>query len=81
MTHSTRLLFYQNALHVFRNRMYDSEAEARDCPEGNMRLIENSETGLVRNEAIRTGLGLNVNYLDKIRQMTDKFYTHVGVSA
>ncbi|PWK59645.1 class I SAM-dependent methyltransferase [Roseicyclus mahoneyensis] len=51
MTPQTRLLYAQDALPVFQNRMYDSAAEGRDCPKGDMRLVEDLETGLVHNAA------------------------------
>ncbi|WP_296643782.1 class I SAM-dependent methyltransferase [Roseinatronobacter sp.] len=56
MTPQTRLLYAQDALPVFQNRMYDSAAEGRDCPKGDMRLVEDLDTGLVRNAAFRAEL-------------------------
>lgn len=56
MPPQTRLLYAQDALPVFQNRMYDSAAEGRDCPKGDMRLVEDMETGLVRNAAFRPEL-------------------------
>lgn len=45
-------LFYEiEQVPVFQNRMYDSEEEARNCPKGNVRLVENLITGLVYNES------------------------------
>lgn len=37
-------------LPVFQNRMYDSQQEAIDCPKGNLRLIEDPDTGLIYND-------------------------------
>lgn len=46
-----RELYRQASLPVFQNRMYDSASAGRDCPKGNMRLVENMQTGLVFNAA------------------------------
>lgn len=56
MTPQTRLLYSQEALPVFQNRMYDSAVEGRDCPKGDIRLVEDLDTGLVRNAAFRPEL-------------------------
>ncbi|WP_426050866.1 class I SAM-dependent methyltransferase [Brevundimonas sp. SL161] len=55
-TSDTRLLYQQDSLPIFQNRMYPSEAEARDCPKGDVRLVEDLETGLVVNGAFRPEL-------------------------
>lgn len=59
MTTKVRELYLQEDLPVFQNRMYASFEEARDCPKGNMRLVEDLETGLVRNHAFDPAI---VNY-------------------
>ncbi|MCC6007834.1 MAG: hypothetical protein JJU40_09160 [Rhodobacteraceae bacterium] len=56
MSAEPRLLYAQDDLPVFQNRMYDTEAEARACPRGDMRLVEDMATGLVRNAAFRQEL-------------------------
>lgn len=56
MTRQTRLLYAQDALPVFQNRMYESAAEGRDCPKGDIYLVEDLDTGLVRNDAFRPEL-------------------------
>jgi len=56
MTDSLRTLYTQDALPVFQNRMYGSREEGRDCPRGDMRLVEDMATGLVRNAAFRPGV-------------------------
>ena len=35
-----KLLYEQEQLPIFQNRMYDTESEARACPKGDMRLVE-----------------------------------------
>lgn len=48
---ASRELYRQMALPIFQNRMYDSAAQGRDCPRGDVVLIEDMATGLVRNAA------------------------------
>lgn len=43
------LLYQQKQLPIFQNRMYDTEAEAKTCPKGDVRLVEDQQTGLVYN--------------------------------
>ena len=44
-----KLLYKQDQLPIFQNRMYVSKAEAIECPEADMQLVEYLETGLVYN--------------------------------
>lgn len=52
----TKLLYQLDQLPIFQNRMYDTEAEAKACPKGDMQLVENQETGLVYNAAFHPEL-------------------------
>jgi SAM-dependent methyltransferase len=51
-----RELYTQLALPIFQNRMYDSVEDARNCPTGDVRLMESLDTGLVSNAAFRPEL-------------------------
>ena len=51
-----RVLYLQPDLPIFQNKMYDSVESARNCPKGQMRLVENPETGLVNNAAFDSSL-------------------------
>lgn len=51
-----RVLYLQPHLPIFQNKMYDSVESARNCPKGQMRLVENSKTGLVNNAAFDSSL-------------------------
>ncbi len=42
-------LYRVEQLPIFQNRMYDSAQEARGCPRGNVRLVQDLATGLVSN--------------------------------
>lgn len=46
---SERILYAVEQLPIFQNRMYDTEIEAKECPRGNMCLVENLDTGLIYN--------------------------------
>ena len=46
-----RELYRQEGLPLFQNRMYDSAEAARACPRGDIVLVEDMATGLVRNAA------------------------------
>ncbi len=52
----TRLLYQQEQLPIFQNRMYDTEVEAKACPKGDVQLVEDQETGLVYNAHFRPEL-------------------------
>ena len=43
---SERVLYKVDQLPIFQNRMYDTEAEAKTCPKGDVRLVESLKTGL-----------------------------------
>ncbi|MEW6521128.1 MAG: class I SAM-dependent methyltransferase [Thermodesulfobacteriota bacterium] len=55
-TSPAKVLYKIEQLPVLQNRMYDTAAEARLCPKGDMILVENLETGLVYNEAFEPHL-------------------------
>jgi hypothetical protein len=47
MNETMEPLYEQAQLPIFQNRMYEAEAEAKACPKGDMRLVEDQATGLV----------------------------------
>lgn len=44
-----RELYRAEQLPIFQNRMYQSAKEARECPRGDVRLVQNRTTGLIYN--------------------------------
>lgn len=42
-----RLLYEQNDFPIFQNQMYDMAKEARNCLQGDIRLVQNRRSGLV----------------------------------
>jgi hypothetical protein len=51
-----RELYRIEQLPVFQNRMYESAAEAQNCPRGDVRLVQNTATGLIYNADFRPEL-------------------------
>ncbi|GAB5511104.1 MAG: class I SAM-dependent methyltransferase [Hyphomicrobiales bacterium] len=51
-----RELYRQDDLPIFQNRMYESAQAGRACPKGQMQLVEDLSTGLVRNAAFDAAL-------------------------
>lgn len=49
-------LYEQPAFPIFQNRMYDSAEEARACPRGDIRLVQDDLSGLVFNAAFQPEL-------------------------
>lgn len=49
MTTSPGILYEQKGFPVLQNRLFASRDEARNCVTGDIRLIQNSSTGLIEN--------------------------------
>jgi SAM-dependent methyltransferase len=79
---SRRELYTQVGLPIFQNRMYDSIEDARSCPKGDIRLVEDLVTGLVSNVAFRPELmNYDSNYQNE-QGVSPLFRTHMeGIAA
>jgi SAM-dependent methyltransferase len=53
---TTRTLYQIEGLPIFQNRIYDSELSAKHSPLGDIKLVEDLETGLVYNDMFRPEL-------------------------
>lgn len=51
-----RTLYHQAQMPVLQNRVYSTRREAVDCPKGDIRIVENQETGLIYNAAFDSRL-------------------------
>ena len=51
-----RLLYRQDCLPIFQNRMYESQEAGRNCPKANIELVEDMNSGLVYNAAFDANL-------------------------
>lgn len=78
---NTNLLYEANDFPVFQNRMYDSCKEAQASQKGDIRLVENLETGLVYNDAFRPELMVyDVNYQNE-QAVSLSFQHHLNTIA
>ncbi len=73
----TKLLYQQEQLPIFQNRMYDTEAEARACPTGDMQLVEDQRTGLVHNAAFRPELMAYDAHYQNEQALSPLFQAHL----
>ncbi|MBD0328245.1 MAG: methyltransferase domain-containing protein [Pyrinomonadaceae bacterium] len=81
MTEHVRPLYCQTALPIFQNRMYDSPAEGRECPKGEMYLVEQLGTGLVYNAAFDPALmSYDANYQNE-QGFSSQFRAHLNAVA
>jgi hypothetical protein len=87
-----RELYRQDALPIFQNRMYETGAEARRCPTGDVRLVEDAGTGLVYNAAFRAELvrydasyqneqAVSPHFAAHLRHVADLVGQHLGSKA
>ena len=84
-----RSIYLQTNLPIFQNRMYDSAEEARNCPTGDICLIENNDTGLIYNDAFNASLldydssyqneqSFSPIFKDHMKQVADLIETNMG---
>ena len=72
-----KLLYQQEQLPIFQNRMYDTEAEAKACPIGDMQLVEDQRTGLVYNAAFRPELMAYDAHYQNEQALSPMFQEHL----
>jgi hypothetical protein len=76
-----RLLYEQTEFPIFQNRMYDSAKEGRECPKGDITLVEDQVTGLVYNAAFNPNLmAYDGNYQNE-QGISNHFRQHLVVVA
>lgn len=84
-----RILYRQDGLPIFQNRMYDSAEAGRHCPRGRMELVEELRTGLVHNAAFDAALldydsayqneqGHSALFKAHMEAVADLVVTHMG---
>src|SRR3989304_1332837 len=72
-----RDLYQVEQLPIFQNRMYDSGAEAKACPKGDVRLVEDLQTGLVYNAAFRPELMQYDEHYQNEQGISQVFLSHL----
>jgi hypothetical protein len=78
---STRLLYEQRQLPIFQNRMYNSVEEARNCPRGDLQLVENLGSGLVYNAAFLPELMRYDDHYQNEQGLSPLFHAHLEMVA
>lgn len=72
-----RLLYQQDQLPIFQNRMYDTEVEAKTCLTGDVHLVEDQRTGLIYNIAFQPDLMVyDANYQNE-QALSPLFQQHL----
>lgn len=79
--HRAKLLYQQDQFPIFQNRMYSTEAEALDCPKGDLRLVEDQKTGLVYNAAFCPSLMTYDAHYQNEQAFSPTFQKHLELVA
>tara|TARA_R100000365_G_C2746564_1_gene75884 strand:+ start:2725 stop:3786 length:1062 start_codon:yes stop_codon:yes gene_type:complete len=81
MTENIRSLYRQSQLPVFQNRMYETREAARNCPKGDIHLVENLKSGLVYNAAFRSELVDYDSAYQNEQAVSERFREHLEAVA
>lgn len=84
-----KLLYQQQGLPIFQNRMYESSEEAKNCMRGDIELVEDQLTGLVYNYVFDASLmiydssyqneqGVSPLFLNHLKHVSDIVLRHLG---
>ena len=68
-------------LPIFQNRMYGSEGEAINCPKGDIRLVEDLQSGLVYNAAFNLELMVYDEHYQNEQALSPLFQEHLEAVA
>lgn len=71
-------LYEQAGFPIFQNRMYASREEARQCPRGDIRLIEDPQTGIICNASFRPELMVYDEHYQNEQGNSPSFQEHLG---
>ncbi len=63
-------LYRLDQLPIFQNRIYPTEVEAKECPKGDMRLVQDQHTGLI----------FNASFNPELMEYDDAYQNEQGVS-
>lgn len=74
---SLRLLYRQEQLPVFQNRCYDTAESARNCPKGNIRLVEDLKSGLIYNADFRSEQIVYDSHYQNEQALSPLFQSHL----
>jgi len=74
---TTRVLYEAADFPIFQNRMYESAEAARTCPRGQISIVEDLESGLVRNAAFDPDLMVYDAAYQNEQAISGPFRTHL----
>ncbi len=74
---TVRELYRVEQLPIFQNRMHDTAQEARQCPRGNIRLVQNLATGLIYNDDFRPELMIYDEHYQNEQAVSATFQHHL----
>lgn len=79
---SSEVLLYEQAdFPIFQNRMYETAAAARACPRGDIRIVQDRATGLIRNAAFRPELMVYDDAYQNEQAFSPSFKIHLDTVA
>lgn len=70
-------LYQQRAYPVFQNRMYGSADDARNCPKGDVLLVQDPATGIVSNQAFQPELVVYDKHYQNEQGVSPAFQKHL----
>ncbi len=73
-----RELYRVERLPVFQNRMYESSQAARDCPKGDVVLVQDLRTGLIHNDSFRPDLMVYDQFYQNEQALSSIFQRHLN---
>lgn len=73
----TKNLYQQQDFPIFQNRMYGSVEEGRNCPKGEIQLVEDPDTGVVCNAAFRPELMVYDEHYQNEQGNSPSFQRHL----
>jgi len=76
-----RELYRAEGLPIFQNRMYESRAEARECPRGDVVLVQDMRSGLIYNQAFQPALMEYDRHYQNEQGMSSFFKAHLEAVA
>ena len=75
----SRVLYEESNFPILQNRAYETYEEAINCPLGDIRIVEDEQTGLIYNEAFRPDLmNYDSNYNNE-QGISPLFRKHLNV--
>ncbi len=78
MNQSHHEIYRAERLPVFQNLLFDTEEKARNCPKGDVVLVQDIQTGLIYNQAFNSDLvKYNTNYQNE-QALSVSFQSHLA---